>query len=223
MGLRCSRQVHAHMLLFLAACVGQSWDLEGQVPMQSSQWGAQTGPTASICAHADGQAAKSKSWPTSSHLQARRWDTVHVSPDRSWLQAPSYVPVWLADKGDASQSAASTVPGTCSQQACLVRPLPESRQASMRQTASLAQQQVFLPLRRIEAGKFLPTNRAALPLSRAPGHQGVVKVPSCSVGQRCGTSCHPEGKGTQGRLGHTGSHAGTTPASSIQKEQVSAS
>lgn len=155
-------------------------------------------------------------------MQACRWDATHISPDRSWLWAASNMPVWPADKGDASQSVVSTVPGTRSQQACLVRPLPESGQMSTHQIASLTQQQVFLPLRRIEASKFLPRNRAASP-SRAPGHRGVMKVPSCSMGQQCGASCHPEGEGTQGRLGHGGSHRGTTPASSIQKEQVSAS
>lgn len=144
--------------------------------MQFLRWGG-TGWAHSQPAHTDGQAEKREAWSISRHLQAWRWDTAYISPVRSWLRAPSYVPAWPADKGDASQSAASTVPSTHSQQACLVRPLPESRQTSMHQTASLAQQQVFLPLRRIKASKFLPTNRTAAPerSTRPPrGHESPV-------------------------------------------------
>lgn len=133
--------------------------------------GHRPGPQPAFAAHDNHQAKKSKAWPISSHLQAWRWDAAHISPDRNWLQEASDMPVWPADKGDASQTAASTIPGTHSHQACLVRPLPKSQQTSTCQAASLAQQQVFLPLRSIEASKFLPTNRAAPLPHPEQGHQ----------------------------------------------------
>lgn len=45
-------------------------------------------------------------------------------------------------------------PGVCSQQVCLIRPLPQSLQMRMCQTASLTLQ-VFLPLRRIQENASL--------------------------------------------------------------------
>lgn len=84
-------------------------------------------------------------------------DATHISPDGSRLRAASSAPAWPAD--------ASTVASTNLHQACLVR--PTSRQPAMCQTTSLAQQQLFFPLRRIEAIEFLSTEPPPSP-SRAP-------------------------------------------------------
>lgn len=131
-------------------------------------------------------------------------DATHVSPNGSRLWAASSAPAWPAD--------ASTVPSTRSHQACLVRPV--SRQPGMCQTASLAQRQLFLPLRRIEAIEFLSTE----PPPPQAGHQGTEEA-SRKSHPALQVSCHP-GEGAQGRLGHPGSHRGTTWASSVQKGRV---
>lgn len=108
------------------------------LPLVLEQAGAQGDSSPGMGAHISGRHTGS----TSRNSQAQRWDTALIIPARSWLWAARKVPAWAADKGFA-------VPGVCSQQVCLIRPLPQSLQTRMCQTASLTLQ-VFLPLRRIQ-------------------------------------------------------------------------